>query len=207
MKYPSSRIQRIATVGLLFSMSVFGNVSLPSNSVAANPKNEPVIGQLNLVGAVTINDKKAINGTSVFSNSRLNVACAQGNRATVNLGRLGRIELTPGSQLVLRFTNGMISGDLVMGKIVVNSLPGVKVAINTPEGVSAADGKETSVLAVATQRGVRCVPMMATTTGGQTGAASTALGSGALAAILLGGGGAAVAGAVVSSQQASNPNP
>ncbi|MFN0109494.1 MAG: hypothetical protein ACKVZH_11625 [Blastocatellia bacterium] len=205
MKYQSSRIQRIATVGLLFSMSVFENVSLSSNSVAANPKNETVIGQLNLVGAVTINDKKAINGTSVFSNSRLNVACAQGNRATVNLGRLGRIELTPGSQLALRFTDGMISGDLAMGKIVVHSLPGVKVAINTPEGVSAADGKEPSVLAVTTQRGVRCVPVMATT--GQTGAASTALGSGALAAILLGAGGTAVAGAVVSSQQASSPTP
>ncbi len=99
--------------------------------------------------------------------------------------------------------DGVISGELVMGKIVVNSSPGVKVAINTPEGVSASDGKESSVLAVTTQRGVRCVPVMTTQS-----ASATALGSGALAAILLGAGGTAVAGAVVSSQaQASNPNP
>lgn len=205
MKHQSFTTRRITTFALLFSVSIFGNISLPSIINAAIPKNEnQVVGQLSIVGAVTVNDKKAINGTSVFNNARLSVACAAGNRATVNLGKLGRIELTPGSQMVLRFSNGLISGDLVMGKIVVNSSPGVKVAINTPDGVSAADGKESSVLAVATQRGVRCVPVMTTN---QVGSASTALGSGALAAILLGAGGTAVAGAVVSSQQASSPTP
>ncbi len=206
MNYRSSSIQRKITFALLFSLSAFGNVSLSSTIFAANPKNEnQIAGQLSLNGAVTVNDKKAINGTTVFSNSRLSVACASGNRATVSIGKLGRIELTPGSQMVLRFSDGLISGDLVMGKIVVSSSPGVKVAINTPEGVSAADGKESSVMAVATQRGVRCVPVMTTS---QVGSASTALGSGALAAILLGAGGTAVAGAVVSSQtQASGTNP
>lgn len=206
MKYQSTGVQRKITFALLFSLSVFGNVNLPSVVIAANPKNEnQVAGQIIVTGAVTVNDKKVINGTTVFSNSRLNVACAAGNKAMVNLGKLGRVELTPGSQMVLRFSDGLISGDLVMGRIVVNSSPGVKVAINTPDGVSAADGKEPSVLAVATQRGVRCVPVMATS---QIGSASTALGSGALAAILLGAGGTAVAGAVVGSQtQASGTNP
>ena len=203
MKFQSSITQKVATFISVCLLSGIGQVGLPIVS-AANPKNEnQIVGQISLTGSVTINDKKAISGTSVFNNARLNVACAAGNRATVNLGRLGRIELTPGSQMVLKFSDGLISGDLVMGKIVVNSSPGVKVAINTPEGVSATDGKESSVLAVATQRGVRCVPVMTTQS-----ASATALGSGALAAILLGAGGTAVAGAVVSSQsQASSPNP
>lgn len=112
--------------------------------------------------------------------------------------------MAPGSQLVLKFSNGIISGDLVMGKIVVNASAGVKVAINTPEGVSASDGKDASVMAVTTQRGVRCVPVMVPSQSNS----SISLGSGALAAILLGAGGAAIAGAVVSSQtQASNINP
>ncbi len=203
MKFQSSVTQKIAAFISICLLSGIGQIVLPVVS-AANPKNEnPIVGQISLTGLVTINDKKAISGTTVFNNARLNVACAAGNRATVSLGRLGRIELTPGSQMVLKFSDGLISGDLVMGKIVVNSSPGVKVAINTPEGVSASDGKESSVLAVTTQRGVRCVPVMTTQS-----ASATALGSGALAAILLGAGGTAVAGAVVSSQsQASNPNP
>jgi hypothetical protein len=91
-----------------------------------------------------------------------------------------------------------------MGKIIVNAPAGVKVAVNTPEGVSAADGKEASLLAVTTQRGVRCVPVMTTNQTSQ----SVALGSGALAAIILGAGGVAVAGAAVSSQtQVSETRP
>ncbi|MBL8188172.1 MAG: hypothetical protein JNK38_09195 [Acidobacteria bacterium] len=188
----------LLTAALVFS----GSFTTSTLAVAAPKTDNQVVGQLNVVGAATINDKKAITGTTVFSNSRVGVACAGGNRATVNLGKLGRVELAPGSQMVLKFTDGMISGDLVMGKIVVNAPVGVKVAINTPEGVSASDGKEASMLAVATQRGVRCVPVVTSQS-----SSTTALSSGALAAILLGAGGAAVAGAAFSSQQASSTNP
>lgn len=203
MKFQSPIAHKTVTFTLIGLLSIFGNVAFKSVAVANTKNEKQLVGQLSLTGLVTVNEKKAINGTTVFSDARLKVACAAGNRATVNLGRLGRIEMTPGSQMVLKFSDGVISGELVMGKIVVNSSPGVKVAINTPEGVSASDGKESSVLAVTTQRGVRCVPVMTTQS-----ASATALGSGALAAILLGAGGTAVAGAVVSSQaQASNPNP
>lgn len=198
-------IHRITVFVLFIALSNFGNLTSLSVLAAGNSRDEKqVVGQLAVSGSVTINDKKAINGTSVFNNSRLGVACANGNRAIVNLGRLGRVEMAPGSQMVLKFSDGVISGDLVMGKIVVNAPAGVKVAINTPEGVSASDGKEASVVAVVAQRGVRCVPVVVPS----QSTPSLALGSGALAAILLGAGGAAVAGAVVSSQtQASNINP
>ena len=203
MKFQSSITHKIAAFTLISLLSVSESLILNPSVFADTKKDQQLVGQLSLTGLVTVNEKKAINGTAVFSDARLKVACAVANRATVNLGRLGRIEMTPGSQMVLKFSDGVISGELVMGKIVVSSTPGVKVAINTPEGISASDGKGSSVLAVATQRGVRCVPVMATQS-----ASATALGSGALAAILLGAGGTAVAGAVVSSQaQASNPNP
>ncbi|MEO6726011.1 MAG: hypothetical protein ABIP14_12025 [Blastocatellia bacterium] len=190
-------LRGITTFILLIAISNFGNGNLAMALAAGNPgADNQVAGQLVVSGAVTVNDKKAINGTSIYSNSRLSVACANGNRAIVNLGKLGRIEIAPGTQMMLRFSDGIIGGDLAMGKIVVHSPAGVKIAINTPEGISAADGKDASLLAVATQRGVRCVPVMTTSQAGQ----SITLSSGALAAILLGAGGAAVAGAAVSSQ-------
>ncbi len=202
MNSRTSTFRSLAVFFLTVSLSLSGSFSL-TYFVSAAPKTEnQIVGQLNVVGAATINDKKAITGTTVFSNSRVGVACAGGNRATVNLGKLGRVELAPGSQMILKFSDGMISGDLVTGKVVVNAPVGVKVAINTPEGVSASDGKEASMLAVATQRGVRCVPVVTS-----QASSTTALSSGALAAILLGAGGTAVAGAAFSSQQASSTNP
>jgi len=174
------------------------------NGINSETKDTPpqLVGQLTVYGTVTLNNKKAINGTSVFSDSRIKVACAEGNRAIVNLGALGRVEMNPGAQLVIRFSNNLISGDLIEGNILVNSSKGVKVAINTSEGVTAADGQDPTVIPVRTNRGVRCVPMVMTSS-----SSSPVLNSAAIAAILLGAGGAAVAGVVVSTDTGSVVSP
>jgi hypothetical protein len=203
MRNRNLNARRLTVLALLIALNNVGTLA-PSSVLAADTKNNgQIAGQLTVTGAVTINDKKALSGTTVFNNSRLSVACAGGNRAIVNLGRLGRLELNPGTQMMLRFADGLISGELVMGRVTVNAPAGVKVAINTPEGVSAADGKEPAVMAVATQRGVRCVPVMMSNSGSANPA--LALGGGALAALLLGAGGTAAAVAVAgTSSQASS---
>src|SRR5262249_32387966 len=68
-------------------------------TATAKAANSQRVGQLIVKGSVTVNDKKAITGTTIFTDSRIVVACAQGNSAIVNLGRLGRIELTAGAKL------------------------------------------------------------------------------------------------------------
>jgi hypothetical protein len=155
-------------------------------------------GQLLVNGAVTLNGKRAITGTTVISDSRISVACAAGNNATINLGKLGKIELNPGAQMVVRFSEGLISGELIIGQAVVKNAAGVKVAITTPEGLSAADGKEPSALSVNTQKGSRCNPLVAKGGNNSSSGSSSgsALGAGAIAALLAGAGGAAVATAI-----------
>jgi len=153
------------------------------------------VGQLIVTGSVTVNDKRAITGTTVFTDSRIAVACAKGNSAIVNLGRLGRIELTSGSKLLLRFTDGLISGDLLEGKAMVSTPAGVKVAVNTPDGVSSADGVEAAVTPVVTQRGVRCVPAAVSS------GSSSAISNGVLTALLVGIGGATAAAAAVATAE------
>jgi hypothetical protein len=189
----SIKVQRIFTAILLVGTFLNSGIGLAAgNSNPGKPKDETqIVGQLTVIGAATINDKRAITGTSVLNNSQIRVACAKGNTAIVNLGRLGRVELNPGAQLVLRFSNGLVTGDLIQGNILVNSPAGVKVSINTPDGVTASDGKDASVLPVRTQRGVRCVPVVASST------ASPALGSASLLLLMLGAGGGAI-GAVAS---------
>ena len=180
------KLRRTVSVFLALALSSLGWPAL------ANPKsdNGPLTGQMVVTGSATINGKKALTGTTVFTDSRVEVACTKGNAATVNLGRLGRIELGPGAQMMVRFADGKISGELLAGKAVVTNAPGVKVAINTPQGVSATDGKDASVLAVSSQKGSRCVPVA-------LGSSSNpALNAGQLAALIAGAGAAAVAVAV-----------
>ncbi len=211
----SPKARRFTATLMSISLLLFGAFNTGSTLAARNPKNtdsempantqeSQQVGQLIVSGSVTVNDKRAITGTTVFTDSRIAVACAKGSSAFINLGRLGRIELTSGSKLVLRFTDGLIGGDLIEGKAVVSSPAGVKVALNTPDGVSTADGADASVTPVVTQRGVRCVPAAVSS----SGSSSSVLGSGALGAILVGiGGGAAAAAAVASVQEESFTTP
>lgn len=171
----------------------------------ANAKagNSQRVGQLIVTGSVTVNEKKAITGTTVFTDSRISVACAKGNSAIVNLGRLGRIELTAGAKLTLRFGEGLIAGDLAEGNAVISTPAGVKVAVNTPDGVAAAGGGEAAVTPVAAQRGVRCIPILVTSSGQST------LSSGTLTAAVLGvaGGAAAVVAIASKEDEASQTRP
>src|SRR5215510_930561 len=195
----STKARRVIAPLLSLALGFFGVFNTGSTLAAKNPKNtssdaarnSQQIGQLIVTGSVTVNDKRAITGTTVFTESRIAVACAKGSSALVNLGRLGRIELTSGSKLVLRFTDGLISGDLLEGKAVVSTPAGVKVAVNTPDGVSSADGADAAVTPVVTQRGVRCVPVAVSS------GSSSVLGSTALGAILVGTGGGVAAAAVL----------
>jgi hypothetical protein len=157
-----------------------------------------------VTGSVTVNDKKAITGTTIFTDSRIVVACAKGNSAIVNLGRLGRIELTAGAKLTLRFGEGLIGGDLAEGNAVISTPAGVKVAINTPDGVaSGGGGGEAAVTPVAAQRGVRCIPILVTSSGQSTLSSST------LTATVLGvaGGTAAIVAVAAKEDEASQTRP
>lgn len=187
----------LCQLGLVNTVSVFATgatEAAPAKAATAAPKKDDtqIVGQLIVSGSVTVNDKRAITGTTVFSNARIAVACNKGSNAIVNLGRLGRVELSPGTKLVLRFGEGIISGDLLEGKAVASTTVGTKLSINTPDGLLATDGKDAAVTPVNTQRGVRCVPAMVASSGSSV----SALGPAALAAVLVGIGGGVAAGAV-----------
>src|SRR5262249_13141199 len=152
----------ILGASLVFNM---GSTLAAKNRGAAAANAQTGISQLNgqLIanGPVTVNGNKAITGTTVFTGSNIAVDCANGNSAFVNLGRLGRIELVPGTRLTLRFSDGMISGDLQDGKAVISTPPGVKVNVNTPDGVVSTDCAQSCVTPVAVQGFVQCVPVAA----------------------------------------------
>lgn len=196
----------LGAFGLFSTGSTLAAKNRVAGNATANAKagNSQRIGHLIVTGSVTVNDKKAITGTTIFTDSHIVVACAKGSSAIVNLGRLGRVELTAGAKLTLRFGEGVISGDLAEGKAVVSTPAGVRVAVNTPDGVASSGGGEAAVTPVVAQRGVKCVPLLVTAS-----SSTSVLSNGAVTAAILGvaGGTAAVVAIAVKEDEASQTRP
>lgn len=204
---------RTKALVLMLTLGAFGLFNTGSTLAAKNKGaamasasagNSQRIGQLIVTGSVTVNDKRAITGTTIFTDSHIVVACAKGSSAIINLGRLGRIELTSGAKLTLRFGEGLIGGDLREGRAVVSAPAGVKVEVSTPGGVASAGGASASVTPVVAQRGVKCLPVAIGPSN-----PSTVTSSGALTAAILGiGGGTGAIVAITSGEdEASSTKP
>jgi hypothetical protein len=165
---------RVLVLSLIFgALGIFNTGStLAAKKKGAEPQaavaqtgNSQLNGQLIANGPVTVNGNKAITGTTVFTGSNIAVDCAKGNNAIVNLGKLGRIELVPGTKMLLRFSNGLIAGDLQDGKAVISTPQDVRVEVKTPDGVVTSNCVQVSqtscVTPVAVQGFTQCVPVVA----------------------------------------------
>jgi hypothetical protein len=102
-------------------------------SMVAFAGTEKVAGELLVSGknVVTVNGEAAQNGRSIFSSST--IATPADASAIINLGKIGKIELAPGTTLSLSFNEKGISGDLLSGRVTVLSASHA-VSIKTAEG-------------------------------------------------------------------------
>jgi len=105
-----------------------------------------VTGELFVVGPVILNGTAAVSGITVFSDSRLQTR--PNGSATVNLGKLGRVELGPGTEITLRFSAGVVGGNLLSGWAVFSAPAGVGISVATATGVAVSDTKQPAVLTV-----------------------------------------------------------
>ncbi|HYE65439.1 MAG TPA: hypothetical protein VD966_07650 [Pyrinomonadaceae bacterium] len=205
-------------------------LSVYSMVVLATPGQTGPSGELSVSGQVTVNGQNAISGATVFSDSTITTAA--NSSATVSLGKLGRVELLPGSSMRLSFNESSLSGSLDAGRLRVSTPAGVMANISTKDGTVIADGSQASAFIidvecgntiVSTQAGLvtlragdqtRQVAAGQDTTVGtpQPGTRCTRLrredtfgqlGGGALAALLLAAGGA-VAAAILAGRSDNN---
>ncbi|MBO0800912.1 MAG: hypothetical protein J2P31_19005 [Blastocatellia bacterium] len=146
MSYRSARLRRLrGALAIALIMAVGGYYSLLTGSVLAQSEAKAA-GELSVKGNVTINGTSAISGSTIFSNSL--VKTQRGSGATINLGKLGHVQLGPDSEMMLRFAKGLIEGNLISGRAVLNTPPGVALNIATADGVTTADGKQATGLIV-----------------------------------------------------------
>jgi hypothetical protein len=192
-------------------------LSVYSMVVLASPAAKAPSGELSISGQVTVNGESAVSGGTVFSDSL--ITTADNGIATVNLSKLGRVELAPSSSLRLSFTEKSIMGLLENGSASVSTLAGTSVNFTTKDGVVVVDGSQATSFTVNVVKGITsltthsgvaqlrvggAVKQVAAgesatagtpqrTDCGQTPCPERGLSSGALAALLLAGAGAIAA--------------
>jgi hypothetical protein len=143
MSRKPAMLQKALTVSLMITVSSFYTL-VPVTALAQT--GSKASGELSVSGQVTINGTAAISGATIFSDSTIKTS--QKGSATVNLGKLGRVQLGPESEMLVRFSDGNVGGNLVAGRAVASTPAGVTVSVATREGTAVADGKQASVLTV-----------------------------------------------------------
>ena len=94
-------------------------------SMVALAGSERVAGELSVSGKIVngetpfvkVNGEAAQSGRSIFSSST--IATPEDASATVNIGKVGKIELAPNTTLALSFDEKGINGDLLAGRVTV----------------------------------------------------------------------------------------
>jgi len=125
-------------------LSVYSMVVLAAPGAKAS-------GELTVSGNVTVNGQKVISGGTLFSDSVINTA--DNSSASVNISKLGRVELAPNSSLRISFSATSITALLEAGSAHVSTLAGISVNLTTKDGTVVVDGSKATSFTVNALRG------------------------------------------------------
>lgn len=149
-------IKDIAAMRLITTLGLIWAVFVSSSTVALATPGGKLAGEIIVSGktdtnAVTLNGERALSGKTFFSAGV--ISTSEAGSATVNLGKLGSINLSPNSVLSLSFTENNISGNLSAGQIKVFAREGVAVNIQTVDGLVNSAADQTNVYTIDVQSG------------------------------------------------------
>ncbi len=135
----------VLTVFTLSAILVLGSKPLQN----AKPESGKLL-QAN--GTVTVNGTAAISGATVFSDSTITTAAR--SSAVVSLGKLGRVEVLPSTNMKLSFGDANVSvGMLDQGRVRISSSSNVNAGVTTNDGQIASTGNQRNEFIVDTSCG------------------------------------------------------
>src|SRR5215210_3840213 len=146
----TSRTWSRTPISLALALAILCTYSMVGFAAPQQGQTGPT-GDLSVVGEVSVNGTSAISGATVFSDSTIETA--QNSSAVVSLGKLGRVELLPGSTMKLSFTDAGLMGTLDSGRVRVSTPAGVSASVMTKDGSAMADAKQANVFTVDTECG------------------------------------------------------
>jgi hypothetical protein len=130
-------------------------LSVYSMVVLASPAAKAPSGELSIAGQVTVNGESAVSGGTVFTDSL--ITTAEKSNATVNLSKLGRVELAASSNLKLSFTEKSIMGLLESGTVHVWTVAGTSVNFTTKDGIVVVDGTQATSFTINVVKGITSI--------------------------------------------------
>lgn len=120
-----------------------------ASSITATAQTTPkATGELTMGRSATVNGQPATAGLTVFNANR--VKTAKQGLAALNLGKQGRIELGPETDLSLRLGQGIIGGQMTSGRMLVNVPAGVGLSVSTGKSTVLTEGKLASTVVIET---------------------------------------------------------
>jgi len=130
----------VLTIAILTGQTMF---------VFAVPAMNSTAGEITVTGTadagekpfVLVNGERSFSGRTFFSNGTITTGSSS---ASINFGKIGRVNLGPDSALTLTVSETNISGVLSSGSIHVANSDGVAVKINTPDDVVTNEGNSAS---------------------------------------------------------------
>jgi ferric-dicitrate binding protein FerR (iron transport regulator) len=134
----------IATAVAVAVLSVYSMVVLAAPGAKAS-------GELSVSGQVTVNGQKVISGGTVFTDSTISTAAQ--SSASVNLSKVGRVDLAQNSNLHLSFGETSITAMLESGSAQVSTVAGTTVNLTTKDGTVVVDGSQATSFTVSSLRG------------------------------------------------------
>ena len=137
-----NRMLVLRSITFCLMLSIFIGSSM---FALAEAESKPLAGEISISGqnfnggesSVTLNGENVFSGRTFFSSG---VIATNNAAATVRLGKLGYLNLTPNSVLSLNFSEDNISGLLSAGEAEVFSSEGVKVNIEKSKNASIVSG-------------------------------------------------------------------
>ena len=133
-------------------------LSLYSMVVLAAP-GAKASAELSVNGDVSVNGQRVISGGTLFSDSTITTSAK--SSASVNISKLGRVELAPNTNLQISFAGNNINAVLQTGTVQVSTLAGITVNLTTKDGAVVIDGSQATSVTVNATRGRTSVTTLA----------------------------------------------
>jgi phage baseplate assembly protein gpV len=108
-------------------------------------------GELLVSGQVMVDGQKVFSGGTLFTDST--ITTTEQSNASVNISKLGRVQLSPNSSLRISFDEKSLTALLETGTATVATLAGITVNITTKDGTVVVDGSKATSFTVTASRG------------------------------------------------------
>jgi hypothetical protein len=140
-------------LALLLASAVLNMTAAHANASPGGARS--YTGELTVASGANIDGTPAVNGQTLFTGST--VETNRDSHSFINLGPLGRVELTPRTSLVLDFGEAGTSCALGAGRVRVYAPVAVGASVTTSDAAVSSSGEAGAVFSVATAKGATTV--------------------------------------------------